>query len=86
MDGWVIGLLAGGAVLVVMVVLLGVVVKAAARTAATAQEVLIALEELKATMAPPADLASPDLPKGTTGTPSAGLESRARRAGDGAGG
>ena len=81
-----IGLLAGGAVLVLMVVLMGVVVKAAARTAATARAVLVALEELKANTAPLADLRSPDVPGGTTGTPGAARENRARRAGDGAGG
>ncbi len=66
-----IGLLAGGAVLVLMVVLLSVVLKAAARTAATAQAVLVALEEVKANMAPLAELQA--------------REASARRAGDGAG-
>ncbi len=64
-------MLAGGAVLVLMVVLLGVVVKAATRTAATAQAVLVALEEVKANMAPLAELQA--------------REASAPRAGDGAG-
>ena len=65
-------MLAGGVVLVLMVVLLGVVVKAAARAAATAEAVLEALEEVKANMAPLAELQA--------------REASASRAGDGAGG
>ncbi len=80
-----IGLLAGAAVLVLMVVLLGVVVKVAGRTAATAQEVLIALEELKAKTAPVADLGSRDRGDERPGAPNA-PDGRARRSGDGAGG
>ena len=52
MDGWIIGLLAGGALLLVLVLLLVVVMKAAATTAETAQAVLVALEDVKASTAP----------------------------------
>jgi len=55
-DGWIIALVAGGVVLLCLVVLLGVVVKAAATTARTAQAVLVALDEVKASTAPLADL------------------------------
>lgn len=61
MDGWIIGLVAGGLVLVALMVLLGVVVKSAATTAQTAQAVLDALEEIKATTAPLADLRALDM-------------------------
>ena len=52
MDGWIIGLVAGGALLLVLVLLLVVVMKAAATTAETAQAVLVALEDVKASTAP----------------------------------
>ncbi len=84
-----IGLLAGGAVLVLMVVLLSVVVRVAARTAATAQAVLVALDELKANTAPLSDLDSRSSSEGSGEQPgpSDGVEDgRARRAGNGAGG
>ena len=58
MDGWFIGLLAGALLLVVLVVLLSVEVKAAARTAATAEAVLAALDEVKVNTAPLAALSS----------------------------
>ena len=80
-----IGLVAGAVVLVLMVVLLSVVVKVASRTADTAQQVLVALEELKANTAPLADFGSGDV-AGPAGTPSAVRESGDRRSGDGAGG
>ncbi len=51
MDGWIIGLVAGGALLLVLVLLLVVVMKAAATTAQTAQAVLVALEDVKASTA-----------------------------------
>ena len=69
MDGWFIGLLAGAVVLVLLVVLLGVVVKAAERTAATAEAVLAALEEVKANTAPLAALGSFDPGPGPTAGP-----------------
>ena len=56
MDGWIIALLAGGVALVGLAVLLGVVVKSAATTAQTAQAVLDALEDIKASTAPLAQL------------------------------
>ena len=60
MDGWIIALVAGMVVIVLFVVLLGAVVKAATTTATTAQAVLTALEEIKATTAPLAGLRSFD--------------------------
>ena len=72
MDGWFIGLLAGAVVLVLLVVLLGVVVKAAERTAATAQAVLVALEEVKANTAPLAALGSFEPETGPTAGPETG--------------
>ncbi len=86
MDPWIIGLVAGAVVLVLMVVLLSVVVKVAARTADTAQQVLVALEELKANTAPLAGFGSGDVAGGPAGAPSPIRESRDRRSGDGAGG
>ena len=52
MDGWIIGLVAGGVLLLGLVLLLAVVMKAAATTAQTAQAVLVALEDVKASTAP----------------------------------
>ncbi len=83
MDGWTIGLVAGGALLLGLVVLFGVVVKAAATTARTAQAILMALEEVKASTAPLSDLRQFD-PDGTVASgngagavnPGAGTEER----------
>jgi type II secretory pathway component PulM len=61
MNGWIIGLVAGGVLLLVLVVLLGVVVKAAATTAKTAQAVLAAMEEVRANTAALAELGELDL-------------------------
>ena len=47
MSGWAIALLVGAAVLVLLVGLLVVVLRAAARTAASTQAVVDALEELR---------------------------------------
>ncbi len=80
MDGWFIGLLAGALVLVLLVVLLSVVVRAAAPTAATAQAVLAALDEVKANTAALAalgDLESRSALRGADpapGTPAGGPE------------
>ncbi len=48
MDGWTIGLVIGGAVIVLLLVLMTVVVRAAARVATQVQEVLVALEDVRA--------------------------------------
>ncbi len=56
MDGWIIGLVVGGVLLLGLVVVLRVVVKAAATTAETAQAILVALEDLRSTTAPLAQL------------------------------
>ena len=85
MDGWIVGLVAGGAALLLIVVLLGVVVKAATRTAETAKAVLVALEEVKANMAPLAELGARDFDVGGP-LPSEREPSRARSTGYGAGG
>ncbi len=52
MDGWIIGLVAGGVLLLGLVVVLRVVVKAAATTADTAQAILVALEDVRTSTAP----------------------------------
>ena len=51
MDAWIIGLVAGGVLLLVLVGVLRVVVKAAATTAETAQAILVALEDVKSSTA-----------------------------------
>ena len=56
MDAWIIGLVAGGVLFLVLVGVLRVVVKAAATTAETARAVLVALEDIKASTAPLAQL------------------------------
>ena len=56
MDAWIIGLVAGGVLLLVLVGVLRVVVKAAAMTAETAQAILVALEDVKSSTAPLANL------------------------------
>ena len=80
MDGWIIGLVAGGALLLVLVLLLGVVTKAAATTAQTAQAVLVALEDVKASTAPVNNLGQfdpetqfPPETQSPPGTPGAGV-------------
>ena len=52
MDGWIIGLVVGGVLLLGLVMVLRVVVKAAATTAETAQAILVALENVKSSTAP----------------------------------
>jgi len=52
LDGWIIGLIAGGVLLLCLMVLVGVVIKAASTTAQTAQAILVALEDVKASTAP----------------------------------
>ena len=85
MDGWFIGLLAGALALVLLVVLLGAVVKAATRTAATAEAVLAALDEVKANTAPLAALGSLESSALQAGAPAPGTaQSRTEDGGDGA--
>jgi hypothetical protein len=75
LDGWIIGLVVGGVLLLGLVVVLRVVVKAAATTAETAQAILVALEDVKSSTAPLTNLRQfdpemlrPDVSAGT-GTP-----------------
>ena len=56
MDGWIIGLIAGAVLLLCLMVLVGVVIKAASTTAQTAQAILVALEDVKASTAPLSNL------------------------------
>ena len=60
MDGWLIALWVGLAVILLLLGLLIVVLRAAARTAATAREVFTAVEDLQAQMADIARLSGAD--------------------------
>lgn len=56
MSAWAIATVAGGALAILILVLLVVVSRAAARTAANAQEILVALEEVRVRTAALAEL------------------------------